>query len=351
MYEQRFNPYGSNIAIVKGYFRSGKVLTLGIFYIISAVIGLISVLTQPSVNYTYSVIRIFDELNINLPYEVTRSLETSSAYANISTVITSVVVPLLIAVAFILIFALSRTSSETTTPGAGLMILYILSVIALVSTIIVVVAFALIYAVIAVALFKYTGSSSSAYGSDVSTAARISVIILGVVLVIGCFLAILYAVMRKNFYRSARRSLSSVELENKGAVGYGVFCIIFAVVQVAFSLLLMGVSATALNAAGYSSSAVTGVTARAAPTIVSVLAGIALSGLLQILQYIFTAILAIGYGKYINRQKYSYNPPYGGSGGSSDPYRNYPQGGQHHFDNFVDNRPSNFYGDSYNSYR
>ena len=47
MYEQQFNPFGGNLAIVKGYFRSGKILTLGIFYVISIVLSFILTASDP----------------------------------------------------------------------------------------------------------------------------------------------------------------------------------------------------------------------------------------------------------------------------------------------------------------
>lgn len=313
MYAQQQLPYQDNTVSVKKYFGSGKVLTLGILYMISAVLSLITLVTEnSSVSYTYYIVlSLFDEMGASVPSDVYRSLNSSAIAAAVS----STLITVLIAVAFIVIFATSRSSSPTTTPFGGLTILFVLAMISFISAIVLVAVCAAIYLIAAI------GVSSSLSNSSSRSNAATGFIVGGVFLSLCAFVYIFYNACCKNFYRSARLSLRSGKLYNRGAIAYGVFCIIFAVGSV-FSFI----SLFTLDDLFYKS---THSSARHFVFSDGFITLSAVSTLLQILILIFTAILAIGYGSYINKQKYNRNNPGGGTPYynryAQPPYPNAPQ--------------------------
>ena len=128
-------------------------------------------------------------------------------------------------------------------------------------------------------------------------------------------LFISYVSCQKNFYRSIKWSLNSVDLYRSGAAGYGVFNIIFAV--------FIGISLT-----------VSAITVIKSFNISNLL--VLISNLLSCLTAIMTAAFALGYNRYIKQAKYGYSDPYGGSSGApyypddrgaqsygAQPYQNY----------------------------
>ena len=228
MYEQQFNPYGGNLSIVKGYFRSGKILTLGILYIISVVLTFI---LTASVSYTailYRLVEFLSKSGISVPNQIIFILLSSSASTAIGTAIGSSIIPIITAVAFIILFAKSRNASENSSPIAGATILHVLAVISLVFTIIGVVAISIIYIVV----FAAAVTAVNRYASSYTGGAVAILIFLGVIVAVYAFISIFYAVSCKNFYRSVKRSMTTSELESKGAVPYGVFSIISAVFSI-----------------------------------------------------------------------------------------------------------------------
>ena len=283
MYEQQFNPYGGNLSIVKGYFRSGKILTLGILYIISVVLTFIM---TASVSYTailYRLVEFLSKSGISVPSQIKNILLSSSASTAIGTAIGSSIIPIITAVAFIILFAKSRNASENSSPIAGATILHVLAVISLVFTIIGVVAISIIYIVV----FAAAVTAVNRYASSYTGGAVAILIFLGVIVAVYAFISIFYAVSCKNFYRSVKRSMTTSELESKGAVPYGVFSIISAVFSIFAMIYYMVISPASAGI-------------------------IFICYVVTILVNIFTAIMTLGYNKYINRQKMGINTaPYG----------------------------------------
>ena len=221
-----------------------------------------------------------------------RSFTQAKCSAIISAAISSIF-PLLTAIAFIILFAKSRNTSENSSPIAGATILHVLAVISLIFTIIGAVAGILVYVFVfivgvsAVNNIASSNSSYSAYSQSMTGGVVAIMVILGVILLAYVFISIFYAVSCKNFYRSVKRSMTTPELENKGAAPYGVFNIIMAVFSVIYMIAYM---VMAPSAAGI----------------------IFVSSIVTILINIFTAIMALGYNRYINRQKVGINTaPYG----------------------------------------
>ena len=296
MYEQQFNPYGSNLSIVKGFFKSGKVLTIGILYIVSVVLTII-MNTTTSINVIIKqIIDFCNKNNIDVPEEARQALlnstGASSAYT-IGSIIGASIIPVLSAIAFFIMFAKSRNASEDSSPIAGITIMHVLAIISLILTIIGVVVIFIFYIIGFIAAMAATKqySSSHSYGSSVTGGVTVLLVLAGIILVAYAFITIFYAVSCKNFYRSAKRSITTSDLENKGAVPYGVFNIILAVFSF-ISLIISLVSFSRFTGAGI----------------------IICSNVVTILLQIFTAIFALSYNKYINNQKNGVNTiPYGGA--------------------------------------
>ena len=283
MYDQQFNPYGGNLAIVKGYFKSGKVLALGIFYLISVVLSFVF---ASSVSYSaiiYQMIDLLSRQGVNVPYQVMDQIAASTSSSAIISAVFSSIFPILTAIAFIIIFVKSRNASEASSPITGVNILYVLSMISLVFTIIGVVLFALAY----IGIFVIGVVASNRNNSEYSGLIIAGMVFLGLILIVYAVLTIIYCVSCKNFYRSVKRSITTPELESKGAVPYGVFNIIFAV----FTFISMSSSFIVFPGVG-------GVLFAA--------------GLVNLLINIFIAIIALGYNKYITGIKQGINTaPYG----------------------------------------
>ena len=307
MYDQQFNPYGGNLAIVKNYFKSGKVLALGIFCLISVVLTFIMTSTVSFTTIIYRVLDYLTSRGIDLPYQYREAVAASSASSAIFSAIISSIFPVLTAIAFIFIFVKSRNASETSSPITGVSILYVLSVISLVFTIIGVVLFALVY----IGIFIIGVSAGNRINSDYSAVVIVGMVFLGIFLIVYAVVAIFYAVSRKNFYRSIKRSITTPELESKGAVPFGVFNIIMAV----FSVFSIGSGFMVLPDLG----------------------GILLvSTIISMLVNIFFAIIALGYNKYITGIKQGINTvPYGAA-----PYQAAP-GAPYNMPNYTAPQPQN----------
>ena len=318
MYEQQFNPYAANVDIVKGYFRSGKVLALGILYLISLGLSVATTLMQPVSVTLDRFIGLFDQLGIDSSElsSYYSSAVTESSASTVLSILFSSIITVLTAVAFIIIFAKSRSNDPESTPSGGIGILRVFSVIAFVLSIIVVVLI-----VIAFVIFIIAISSVNEYFDGDVQKATVFQVIAGLIVSLFIFLLLSFTGSQKNFYRSAKWSLTSVDLETTGSVAYGVYNIIFAI--------FMGISMIG--------SAITMITGFSLFNLLSFL-----TVLVAFIILILTASLALGYNRYIKRQKYGYNDtPYGGApnGPQDDNYR-MPYGGS----------PQGGYGDNYPNY-
>lgn len=314
MYEQQFNPYAANLAVVKNYFKNGKVLALGILYIISAIVSagstVLSALKKGDImqDVTSLLGQIDPDLANNAQSYIDVSVAESSSVVSIAfSVIVSAVLTILIAVAFISIYSKSKNEDPQVTPLGGVNILYVLSVIAMVFTIIGFVLGILCLVGLFLLILFYGGDLSgtaefSGYVIDLDTLSQIlmpTFIVFAVFMLIILIFALVAVVNRKNYYGSVKESLTSVELQNKGAKGFGVICVISAIFT-AFSLI--GSVGSILGAVGSGLSSTT----------LIALGANFVTTLLSFLILIFEASVALGYKRYIDDQKYGYrsNRPY-----------------------------------------
>ena len=304
MYEQQFNPYAANVDIVKGYLKSGKVLTLGILHLISIVLSILTAVTFSSSFNIYEYSQLLQSMGIDPSQAVTAS--SSPMYGVTASMIAGTVISsiftLLAAIGFIIMFAKSRGNNPDSNPSAGVSILRVISLIGFIC--------AIICVVFLVALFvlSYFLINELVVNSNLdSNTATVIWILCGVLILIFGFLFIFYTASCKNFYRSIKYSLNSADLHTKGSAAYGVFSIICAVF-LGFSLI--GSMVTMFSSSGVSS-------------LISLL-----STALSFITTIFTASFALGYNSYIKRCKYNYAAPY--SAGPANVY-NEPASGQPYY--------------------
>lgn len=313
MYEQPFNPFAQNLAVVKEYFRTGKVLARGICQAIAAVLGIIgAVLT---LNNMPAIISAYMEPMISsgdvpdyVAEAVEQSARSSSMVSSVISVVVSAAIAILIAVAFILIYTKSRNEDPSSSPKAGVMILYVLAMIQLVCVIIlaaltVLALIALIWLVASMrdAIGTETIDLGSGYVLNLTPDILIAVIVgIAVALLIMIIILLIVTINKKNFYSSVRKSITTVELHTEGAKGYGVLCVIGAVFA---GLSLLSIPSTLMGGTVLSTIGID-----AAPlTVGSVIS--ALSSILNFIMLILEAGIALGYKRFIDDRKYGYSAP------------------------------------------
>lgn len=300
MYQQQYNPYGANNEIVKGYLKSGKVLTLGILHLISIAVSVISTLTLTRVNLVYDYSDILRSMGID-PSDVLISMNSSLGGISASMIagtFFSSLFTLLIAIGFIIMFAKSRNDHPSSNPSAGVGILRVISLITFICAIICVVLLVILFIAAYFFLDYFVNNSNMD-----SRSATIIWIACGVFILIFSFFFLFITASYKNFYRSIKRSLNTVDLHTKGAAAYGVFNIIGAVLM---GMATLGTLITAISS--FSAAALMSLVSNA----------------LSFIILIMTASFALGYNSYIKRQKYSYAAPYDGGPAGGAYYPNEP---------------------------
>ena len=314
MYEQPFNPYAANVAVVKSYFKQTKVLVLGVLYVFSAVLGVIGTVISAATP-ALSVNEILEYLNrmgidtsrLNIPQM--SDVTAASSSTNIFSIVISAAVTLLIATAFILMYVKSRSESPESNPSAGVSIMYVLSVISLVFMII-----GTVLAVLGSLLLMYLTVNVNNYSGqsiDLGNGQRFYIdgpvftalfIILIVVILGAVIYGLISVISQKRFYSSVKTSLNSVELESRGAKAYGVICVIDSV------FMILAFIGNIFNLIGLSSLGLPGVSGGA---VILSLISLAVSIAIRI----NLAMVALGYKKHIDKIKYGYNgnqPPFNG---------------------------------------
>ena len=290
MYEHRYNPFAANVDIVKDYLKSGKVLFIGILYFLSLGLSIATLILNPVSASIADLTNMFSSMGIDTSEYLSYSTSAMNSGVGVVSVFPTVITSLftiLSAIAFIIMFAKSRSTNPDSNPSSGASIMRVLSLITFIFTII-----GVVLAVALYVLFIVSISSVNDYFNGDTQAAVIFQVITGVAVSLIIILMISYTACQKNFYRSIKYSLNSVELQSSGAVGYGVFNIIFSVfvgLSMIGSLIIL---ITGFNLGNLL---------------------LFLSMLLSFLMLVMTASFALGYNSHIKREKYGYNEPYGGS--------------------------------------
>ena len=314
MYEQPFNPYIKNLTVVKEYFRTPRVLVIGISQVIGALLSLIAgILITTHIPELLSYARTAfiwfcnqQDFSSSFRDDVVRELDkvspnTASVYA-VSGMIPSFIITCLFATAFILIYFKSRSANPIDSPKAGVIILYVFAIIELIGVILCVIGFAAIIALLFIAYAQgsvTTGKWDLPFSQDYlpfnvdKTILLAVAIAVTVVLVIASFVLLFVAINRMRYYKSIKNSLSTVDLHSEGARPYGVMCIIKAV--------FLGLSALSMPSSMFVDSPL-----RAPEFMTGVIILCALSTAVSCVSAVMEGSLALGYKKNIDNAKYGY---------------------------------------------
>lgn len=353
MYDQPFNPYVKNLNAVKDYYKSPFTLVYGIAQILAGILSLISAILisanfKDIISYFKEyVLDLLDKANGSngLKSDVARifdEINDSGISSSVFSSMPSLIITGLAAAAILIIFFKSRNKDPRSTPMTGFTILYVFAIISLVGVILAAVGVALIIALLFWVYASLVNSTSTRISAaldlddiplirdflrdnpdldTISSAVLLAVVIvLTAVAVIALFFALFTAINRVRYYKSVRSSLSSVDLQSKGAKPYGVMCVL-GTVSVGMSLI-SSFSVLFLPKVNGKTNPMVGV------GIVCILALIA-----SFVSRFAEAKLALGYKTYIDNVKYGYNTPaapaapytpYGPAGGYYAP-QNQPQ--------------------------
>ena len=319
MYEQPFNPYASNLAAVKNYFKQPRILVMAIIYVLTAIAGVVqSLAASASIpGFLSDLMNYFDKLGIDSGISaaeldsVNQALSQSTIISITPSLVISAAVSVLIATAFFIIYFKSRNEAAESTPITGVTILYVLSIISLIFVIIGVIGMV----VIAAFLITFSGRVASSVGDskpiDIGNGYQMTFngpalgtafIILGIILLIISAFLMFTAINKFRYYSSVKSSISSVSLQSGGAKPYGVMCVISAVFTASSVLGSLG-SLILAGSSGFSS-------------LTGLLLATLLVNALSFATLVVDAKIALGYKKYIDQNMYGYNEP---ANGGSDP--------------------------------
>ena len=310
MYEQPFNPFSKNLSLVKDHFKSGSVLALAIIKAVTAVMTVIT--SVVSAKYIYSfMINLLRQLDASYDIiNIVHEQMSSSVASSISSTAPAVIIGLLIAVAFFIIYFKSRNDSPQATPKAGFSILYVLAVLNLIGAILISLVLVLCIVAVIIAAVEINNYLGGAYGAyrrldlpfnirgyyNMSTSAvTILAVVISIVLAVATFIILFYYINQVRYYSSVKNSITSVELLNNGAKPYGVMNIIFAIFSALNLLSLPGMYA-AMDWLRIDSSSLIIIGSMLAVLQITAVVGLILEGR-----------IAIGYAKHINNVKFGYN--------------------------------------------
>ena len=336
MYQQPFNPYAKNLSAVKNYFKSSGTLILAVAQAAAVILSLATSIVLSSqirdfVAYIRDTLLYFcDEANIsradrNSVVDFFRTLDTTSVSSSVSVSFSTFIIPALTVAAFLIIYFKSVSKDPNANPQPGFMILYCFAIISLIGSIFAVLGIFLIAGfvflvfsvirsgdyptelkdlpIISDIIKQYSGNAASA---DVFLGIGIG---LSVLAVVALFFLLFTSINRLRFYKSVKNSLSSVELQAKGARPYGVMLILSAIGSVfTLSCPILLMISPHLKGRGHSLPGL---------AIISILSTIA-----SIVATFMEAKLALGYRKYIDSVKYEYNEPV-----PAAPYPSFAQNG------------------------
>ena len=311
MYEQYYNPFSQNLAIIKDYFKRTPVLVLAILEFISGIMMIpIALLTASFTNTLMQQVlplmlkNASEDMDMSQFMQVYGSASSASVISSLLSVIPSVIATVLVAVAFLLIYLKSRNEDPNVSPMPGFTILYVLSVISLV---IVSIAAGLMVLVLIIAI---VGAGISASNTTDQSAAYMLGFAIGyaVTICLFVFYALFCVITTVRFYGNIRRSMTSVELSRKGALPFGVINVISSIGGV-FSVLLMIFLAIFSGAMMPQLLAQTGVPISMNGLLPIILCSL-FSTVISLLISIFMAKLALGYKKHIDSYMTGYAPAY-----------------------------------------
>ncbi len=298
MYDAPFNPFYQNVGIIKNYFKKPIVLILAILQFVSLIGSAIVTFALPS-----WLTPLMEMANSELPSEYRQILSFSSS-SSIVSFIPSLALGVLLGVAYLLVFIKSKNDNPNASPKAGFMILFILSIIELVSSIIACAVLVLIFFILIIAL-----GASGMLSSSEGIAGVAAIIMVAVIYAFLIFFLLFYSINKLNYFKSVKNSLSSIELQNKGAGAYGVINMIMAVFVALYTIILIFIAFMLGGANPISRELVRLYPNVSLSSMLPILIVLIAMMLISVVFMVLSAILALGYKKYINNIKYNYRAP------------------------------------------
>lgn len=294
-----YNPYAQNVAILKSYFKRPAVLIVGIIFLISLALSIASIFAMPTdyIGNTYA--QLYNDMGL---YEEAKMFQDfySSPISGLSSIISalpSLALSALMGIAYIIIYKKSKDDNINSSPKAGFVILFIISIVQLVMAIGVTALFFGVFAIMWIALYAII-STDYKFPTNPQDELIVGVTfgVCALILALMFTLVLVYSISRMKYTKSLKDSVSSVQLSFKGAKAYGVSSIIFAVMELLFLFPTLIIVLLSYYIADISPVGLP------IPLFSISLASVVLSGVL----YIIDGIVALGYRKHIRNLTNNY---------------------------------------------
>lgn len=311
MYDVQFNPFSQNIAIVKGYFKKVPVLILAILHLLSTSLCLVFgiALSSWEAQYAVSLNSMLSQNNISASPEDLNVAVSSSLFSNVAFCVPVFIIGVLMFLGFLLLFIKSRNSNPNASPKAGAVILFVLSVIEMIASIIITILLFVGILLMALGIGVFATSSMNSQ-SDVEIFSLLMAVMM-IFTAVFAFVQLFYCIHKMRYFKAVKNSLSSVDLYYSGAGAYGVMNIIFtvfALIGIGLAVILVPVTGEFTDVmmmdAGYS--IYEGIDVG---TVLPLMMLCCVTLLLIIVTMIFEAVVALGYKSYIKNIKMGYRTP------------------------------------------
>ena len=220
MYEQPYNPYATNLAVVKEYFQKPKVLAMGILQILSILVMIVMAIVS-SASVSEAISRA-PEMDRFISYGGGSVLSA----ATIVPIIISAIPILVTALGYILLYTGSRSVNGR--PTAGATTLFVMAIITLCFTGLGVLGLLIVMLLGGSVISIAQSFGGSYYGGSAGVFQGVYIALMIFIALIVLY-EVLYCVHRVRFFNSVRKSATSVELSCKGATGFGEMSVINAV--------------------------------------------------------------------------------------------------------------------------
>lgn len=233
MYQPQYDPFYSNMAVIKKYFKTKMMLTSAVLRIGAIIMSILySVALVPV--YAQAMPRFSEWIQTQMG-DTGSSALFSSLRLNISPVnFTSFLVPAVTAFATFFIFFKSKNDHPSSNPRVGFLIKHIIAVYLLINSIV-----SLVIGVItfAAGVILVVSNASGIF----ETVMGICIFLLIVAFNI---LTLLLSIANLQYFKSIRHGLTQPKLENKGAKTTGLFSVISAVFYGWMALAMIGLTVT-----------------------------------------------------------------------------------------------------------
>lgn len=236
MYQQQ-NPLTNNLNYVKNYFKKPIVLAIAIVSTISLILSYTA-----ATETTGSAYILLALLSADSPSDLNDTLDTASDIQSL-VVIISLIIPVLTTIAFYIIYFKSNSSDPSSNPSSGFSILSVISLIQLIFTWII---FVITGLLILIRTSQIQNINKRYLNNNSEITENIFVAIIVFVLI--AWTVIGFYTSQYNFYQSAKTSLTSPVLSNKGAGSFGVYQTLLAVFYILAFIIALGAGSAANEA-------------------------------------------------------------------------------------------------------